>query len=269
MDALGKHLSGIIIEQKEVKKTKLHALKKAYRRYGSAGTLERVITKVGLKIVREEQRKNNALKEVLGGTTLDQPLPSNIPTLETHSANSAQAIEWIKAIQPDYIFVYGTRIIGSNVLSLPSFETLNLHTGISPIYRGSDSSFWALYNDDPLMVGATVHKCSPEIDGGNIYGRRSARLSELDDHYFAFAKSVKVGAELYSKVAIDLINNVSQEPFPQDFSLGKEYRFKDRTIFHEVVMICRAFSGRLKKSIRESGNAPLPYNDCASKRLEE
>ena len=32
--------------------------------------------------------------------------------------------------------------------------------GVSPYYRGCDCNFWALYDNNPHLVGATIHICS-------------------------------------------------------------------------------------------------------------
>ena len=40
--------------------------------------------------------------------------------------------------------------------------------GISPFYRGSDCNFWALYDKNPHLVGATILKLSRKFEEGDI-----------------------------------------------------------------------------------------------------
>ena len=40
--------------------------------------------------------------------------------------------------------------------------------GISPYYRGSSCNFWALYDDNPAYVGATIHMLSKGLDSGDM-----------------------------------------------------------------------------------------------------
>jgi len=40
--------------------------------------------------------------------------------------------------------------------------------GISPFYRGTDCNFWALYDGNPHLVGATIHYLSKGLDNGPI-----------------------------------------------------------------------------------------------------
>jgi folate-dependent phosphoribosylglycinamide formyltransferase PurN len=258
-ETLGDQLSGIVIERQLKLKSPVELFKKVVHRYGVFTIIERVITKIVRKLLRAEHRKYEALNKVVGQISLESFLPPGLPILEVESANKNECVKWLEGIRPDYIFVYGTGIIGKRVLSLALQEVLNLHTGISPFYRGSDCSFWPLYNMQPLMVGSTVHKCTPEIDGGDIYGRVSVRLSENDNPDVAFAKSVKAGAVLYSSVAKRLVSGEAIATERQDFSLGNEYRFKDKTFVHDIYMEYLVSSGKLKQNVHSSMDKSLPY----------
>jgi methionyl-tRNA formyltransferase len=47
-------------------------------------------------------------------------------------------------------------------------QALNIHLGISPYYRGSSFNFWALYDANFYIVGATIHRLSKGLDSGPI-----------------------------------------------------------------------------------------------------
>jgi hypothetical protein len=40
--------------------------------------------------------------------------------------------------------------------------------GVSPYYRGSSCNFWALYDGNPDLVGATIHMLSRGLDSGKM-----------------------------------------------------------------------------------------------------
>ena len=40
--------------------------------------------------------------------------------------------------------------------------------GISPYYRGSNCNFWAMYDNNPELVGATIHYLTSGLDDGKI-----------------------------------------------------------------------------------------------------
>jgi methionyl-tRNA formyltransferase len=157
------------------------------------------------------------------------------------------------------MFIYGTGIVGKRVLSLPTLKCLNLHTGISPYYRGSDAFFWPLYNSEPHMVGATVHECTAAIDGGDILARASVRLEENDDPFISFARCVKSGARIYSEAARNIMSGEKMRLEKQDLSSGREYRFVDRTFTHDIVMEYMVRSGKLRRIIEESFQRDLPF----------
>ena len=268
IESLGGHLSGVVIERGK-KQSFATSLRKAVRRYGIYIVIERLITKVVLKLLGTHKKQTSSLYAILGRHAPETYMPANMPILEVESANLKECIKWIENINPDYIFVYGTGIIGNKVLSLPAFQTLNLHTGISPFYRGSSCAFWPLYNNEPLMVGSTIHKCTLEIDGGDIYGRVSVRLSVGDDPYSAFAKSVRDGAVLYADIAKRLVNKEDIAPEKQDFSLGREYRFKDKTFVKELVMEYRVLTGKLDNVISCVQDSPLPFFESEKKDVRD
>jgi len=261
IDNLGSHLSGVVIERGMKSESLTVSLRKAVHRYGVLTVIERLVTKLVRKLLRAQNKQYSAFQKVLGQVASDTYLPAEMPVLEVESANQKECIKWIEDIDADYIFIYGTGIIGAKILSLPKVQALNLHTGISPIYRGSGCAFWPLYNDEPLMLGSTVHKCTSEVDGGDIYDRISVRLSQNDGPEIAFAKSVHAGAALYANVAKLLVNEEMVSTEKQDFSLGTEYRFKDKTFIHELIMEYRILTGKVRKTINESKDSSLPYYD--------
>ena len=61
--------------------------------------------------------------------------------------NSTAVAKLLRAEHVDTIAVFGTSVLRNPaLLSLAPARTFNLHGGISPWYRGADSTFWALYN---------------------------------------------------------------------------------------------------------------------------
>jgi folate-dependent phosphoribosylglycinamide formyltransferase PurN len=90
------------------------------------------------------------------------------------SVNSAACKEALKIIAPKVVVVNGTRIIKGDVLKATPAVFLNIHQGITPQYRGSHGSYWALYNDDVENCGVTVHVVDEGIDTGGVVARAHA-----------------------------------------------------------------------------------------------
>jgi hypothetical protein len=73
------------------------------------------------------------------------------------------------ALESDLYIVFGASIIkGELVNFLIEKKAINVHMGVAPYYRGSSSNFWALYDNNPEFVGATIHYLSKNIDSGKV-----------------------------------------------------------------------------------------------------
>jgi hypothetical protein len=69
----------------------------------------------------------------------------------------------------DLFILYGCSYIKKNLYNfLKKKKVICIHMGISPFYRGSDCNFWALYDKNPHLVGATILKLSRKFEEGDI-----------------------------------------------------------------------------------------------------
>ena len=55
--------------------------------------------------------------------------------------------------------------------------------GVSPYYRGTDCNFWALYDNNPHLVGATIHMLSKGLDSGPILYHAMSNLKSNPFEY--------------------------------------------------------------------------------------
>jgi methionyl-tRNA formyltransferase len=180
------------------------------------------------RATRDAERRERALHRVLG----DPPLPA-ARSIEVDGINSVVAREAVDAAAPDILLVFGTTIVGPEMLALARRVALNLHTGVSPRYRGTDCAFWPLVNREPEWLGATVHECTADVDGGRIFGVARAHWQRRDGIHELFARAVAAGAELYVET---LVRFLAEAPVgePQDLRIGKEYRGYMRTLVPEL-----------------------------------
>ena len=72
-------------------------------------------------------------------------------------------------LKSDLYVVFGSSYIKGDLVDfLIKQKALNIHAGVSPYYRGTDCNFWALFNDNPHLVGTTIHLLSKGLDNGPI-----------------------------------------------------------------------------------------------------
>lgn len=148
------------------------------------------------------------------------------------SHNDAECEAILDAHKPQIIAVYGTAIIRPNIFTRAQGITLNMHTGLSPYYRGDSTLFWPVYYDDPEHLGVTVHELVASVDGGAIAATAPVIYEPGDTEAHLFAKGVIAGTEIYLEAAQAALNGtlVCQ---PQDLSMGREFRWIHRTVAAE------------------------------------
>lgn len=169
----------------------------------------------------------------------DQPIanmPGGAKISVVSSHNSAECQALLEAEKPDVIVVYGTAIIRPHIFTLAKQVTLNMHTGLSPHYRGDSTLFWPVFYDDPEHLGVTVHKLVADVDGGDIVYTGRVEYETGDGEAELFAKGVKVGTELYLQAVQDVLDG-SVQYHPQDLSTGKEFRWIHRTVAAEKTVL--------------------------------
>ncbi|TMJ54229.1 MAG: hypothetical protein E6G85_05780 [Alphaproteobacteria bacterium] len=185
-----------------------------------------------LKLIGDEEARVRSLRRLFGkrGEVFDAP--DKLYYLD--GINSDETIALLRQLDPSALLVYGTSVVKNNVLGLARDICLNMHTGISPQYRGTACAFWPIVNGEFEMVGATVHECTSQIDGGTIYETVHAQYEPGDDLHTIFGRAVIVGADAYvgavKRYLAGTLNGT-----PQDLTLGREYRGSDLTIGRELV----------------------------------
>ena len=200
-------------------------------------------------------RRHSDLARVLG----DPKFPENSKIYRTEGINSTETQSLLRMISPDILCVYGTYIVSDATLSTAPVA-LNLHTGISPRYRGADCDFWPLYEKELNWIGATVHMCTSDIDGGSIYRTKLATLEPEDGIGAVFGRCVITGSALYKAVVQDLISLREVKPIPQDLSAGREYRVAMRGWLAEMLVMRSVSDGLIREYVRSdhrrrSGNS--------------
>jgi len=193
--------------------------------------IDKVLWRLFLKTIGDTRTRDTALRQVLG------PDAARFNTDQTRHVGPVRAGALARAVAglaPDVLVIYGTSIIPDVVLALPRRVALNMHTGISPRYRGTACAFWPIHNNEPDWVGATVHECTAEVDGGRIFAIRHAQLYRNDGLHHVFARAVVAGTDAYlGVVGAALHGQLLGER--QNLSEGHEYRGSARGLCSELL----------------------------------
>ena len=107
-------------------------------------------------------------------------------------------------LKSDVYVVFGSSYIkGELVDFLVKQKAINIHAGVSPYYRGTDCNFWALYDNNPHLVGTTIHLLSKGLDNGPMLYHAMSNLktnpfeytmSTVKSAFHSIAERIKDGS---------------------------------------------------------------------------
>ncbi len=143
--------------------------------------------------------------------------------------NSIDFISFLRGARPDVVAVLGSSVIKPAVISVPSYAMINLHSGLSPYYRGTWSYGWPIVNSEPEYIGVTAHHVNPGIDTGDIIYQTRPALADGDDLNAIFLKVIAEGVELAARALGEIRDAGSVDSFRQPEDAGRLYRMKDLT----------------------------------------
>ena len=142
--------------------------------------------------LRDQQTEEAFFSSKKGG----QEFPAGIPIRMSRDPNGEETVRWVRQLSPDILVVFGTRLIREPpLLAAARRGALNLHTGLSPFYRGGQCTFWCLYEGDLGHLGVTVHHLSERIDGGDIIYQAKPEIEPGDTVRSIECKLVELGTE--------------------------------------------------------------------------
>ncbi len=122
-------------------------------------------------------------------------LPGNVKTLSIKSGdlNRLNRSQLNDALFSDVFIVFGASYIKGWLIDfLVERRAINIHMGLSPYYRGSSCNFWALYDNKPDYVGATIHILNKGLDSGDMLFHCVPKLQEGDTPFDFTMRSVLV-----------------------------------------------------------------------------
>ena len=135
-------------------------------------------------------------------------------------------------LKSDVYVVFGSSYIkGELVDFLVKQKTINIHAGVSPYYRGTDCNFWALYDDNPHLVGSTIHLLSKGLDNGPMLYHA---MSNLKTNPFEYTMSTVKSA--FHSIAERIKDGSILKINPEVLNKKDEVRYSKKSDFSEKVV---------------------------------
>ena len=110
-------------------------------------------------------------------------------------------------------------------------KAINIHAGISPYYRGTDCNFWALFDNNPHLVGSTIHFLSRGLDNGPILYHA---ISNIKTNSFIYTMSSLKSA--FHSLAEKINGNLLKKIKPLKQSKKNQIRYSKKMDFNEEIL---------------------------------
>ena len=135
-------------------------------------------------------------------------------------------------LKSDIYVVFGSSYIKGELINfLIKQKAINIHAGISPYYRGADCNFWALYDDNPHLVGSTIHLLSKGLDSGPMLYHA---MSNLKTNPFEYTMSTVKSA--FHSIAERIKDGSIFKIEPEAQNKLKEIRYSKKIEFNENIV---------------------------------
>ena len=183
-------LAGVIVEDRELC---LKFMRRRIKRLGLGKSLGQVAFRLAV-VPWLKATSRRRIDEIIGQFGLDaSPMPA-ARLVRVRSVNCEETIQVLQELQPRVVVVSGTRIIAARVLNCVPATFINMHAGITPMYRGVHGGYWALVEHNVDACGVTVHEVDTGVDTGRILGQ--SRITPNGTDNFVTYGSLQLAAGL-------------------------------------------------------------------------
>ena len=206
--------------------TKLNVIQEKKTFFSNQNKISNLMKNYFLKV-------DDAQKKVFGNAAIDKKNKNiRLLSLENKELEKCSLNSLSDFLNSDIFIVFGSSFIKKDLVNfLIDHKALNIHLGISPYYRGTDCNFWALFDNNPHLVGATIHLLSKGLDSGQILYHA---LSEIKEDPFIYTMSAVKSA--FESIAQKIENKTIFEHTPEIQDKSKEIKYSKKNEFNDEVI---------------------------------
>jgi methionyl-tRNA formyltransferase len=165
--------------------------------------------------------------KVCGRSIESIAVSAGVPLVATQSVNRPEYIKRVQAIAPDVIVsVAAPEIFKAQLLGLPPFGCINIHSGRLPVYRGMMPTFWQMLRGEHAVT-ITVHRMEEKLDAGDVLATQTFAIRPSDSLDRVIKETKREGARLLVRVLCDLLEGKA-EPRPLAMEQSEYFSFPKR-----------------------------------------
>lgn len=163
----------------------LKKLKKTYDVFGTVFFFRYMLRFMDSKLLKRKYLIRNIMRKY----------HINEICLPQKNINSKESFKKIAIYNPDLIIsITANQIFKQDLLKLPKYGCLNLHTAKLPKYKGLMPTFWALKNDEK-EIGVSVFIMDKGIDTGDVIVQKDVTIDPSDTLETLINKTKKIGMD--------------------------------------------------------------------------
>lgn len=152
------------------------------------------------------------------------------PIIRVRTVNSEETRQQLRTCAPDVVVVCGTRIIDRDTLRAIDAPFINMHAGITPLYRGVHGGYWALAEGRPDLVGTTIHYIDDGVDTGSIIAQPTFDVTPRDSFATYPLLHLVAGLDALLAAVREILDGRPPERRSRD-DLGSQLRYHP-TLWH-------------------------------------
>lgn len=180
-------------------------------------------------VVTKVDKPNQRGKRIQFTPVKQYALEKGIPVLQPSSVKEEGFIEKIREMNPDLIVVvaYG-KILSKEILGIPQYGVINVHSSLLPKYRGAAPIHAALIHGE-RESGVSIMYVTEDLDAGPVLAQRKTKILEEDNYESLHNRLKELGAKLLEETVCTLEKKkiIPEEQDEEKVTFVKPFRKED------------------------------------------
>ena len=175
-----------------------------------------------------DKPKNRGMKLTFSPVK-EYALTQDLPVYQPLKMRDGEALGVLRELAPELIVVaaYG-KILPQEILDLPQYGCINVHSSLLPKYRGAAPINWAILNGERI-TGVSIMYMVAALDAGDVIRTVSTEIGEHEDAAALTERLAELGAQALSETIPTLADGTAKRT-PQDESAFTYAPMLDRSL---------------------------------------
>ena len=145
-------------------------------------------------------------------------ITESLPVYQPVTMRDGGALDLVRELAPEMIVVaaYG-KILPEEILNVPLYGSINVHSSLLPKYRGAAPINWAILNGE-TETGVSIMYMAKELDAGDVILQKPTPIGAEEDAQALTVRLAELGAEALSEAVTALAAGTAGRT-PQDARL--------------------------------------------------